>query len=100
MTVSSFPGFNIGRFPPKCRPLGIDVEYLDKSALVSFLEQNIRYKRRKLQFCGLNTRRYVWLVSRYLGLSEVDTLKSWTLMTGLVSVVSFALILVLNFFVA
>ena len=37
-----------------------------------------------------------WLVNRYLGLTEVQTLKSWTAMTGILSVVSFLIILVLN----
>ena len=37
-----------------------------------------------------------WLVNRYLGLSEVNTLKSWTVMTGILSVFSAALILILS----
>ena len=40
-----------------------------------------------------------WLVNRYLGLSEVQTLRSWTVMTGLLSVVAFAIIFVLSLFV-
>ncbi len=40
-----------------------------------------------------------WLVNRYLGLTEVQTLRSWTAMTGLLSVVSFLIILFLNWIV-
>ena len=37
-----------------------------------------------------------WLVNRYLGLTEVQTLKSWTVMTGILSVTALVLILILN----
>ena len=37
-----------------------------------------------------------WLVNRYLGLTELQTLKSWTAMTGILSVVAFLIILGLN----
>ena len=37
-----------------------------------------------------------WLVNRYLGLTEVQTLRSWTVMTGLLSVVAFMIIFVLS----
>ena len=40
-----------------------------------------------------------WLVNRYLGLSEVQTLRSWTVMTGLLSVVAFLIIFALSLFV-
>jgi H+/gluconate symporter-like permease len=40
-----------------------------------------------------------WLVSRYLGLSEKETLKSWTVMETIVSVVGFGLVLVVSAFV-
>lgn len=40
-----------------------------------------------------------WLVSRYLGLTEVQTIKSWTVMTGILSVTAFFIILVLKLFV-
>ena len=40
-----------------------------------------------------------WLVNRYLGLSEVQTLRSWTVMTGLLSLVSFSIILLLNWLI-
>lgn len=38
-----------------------------------------------------------WLVSRYLGLSERDTLRSWTVMTTLVGTTGFIVVLVLSF---
>ena len=37
-----------------------------------------------------------WLVNRYLGMTEVQTLKSWTVMTGILSVTALVLILILN----
>jgi len=40
-----------------------------------------------------------WLVSKYLGLSEKQTFKSWSVMTLLISLVSFVLIYLLSFFV-
>ena len=39
-----------------------------------------------------------WLVSRYLGMSEKDTLKSWTVMTTLISLVGLASCLVISMF--
>jgi len=38
-----------------------------------------------------------WLVNRYLGLSELQTLKSWTVMTGILSLTALGIILILNF---
>ncbi len=40
-----------------------------------------------------------WLVNRYLGLTEVQTLQSWTVMTGLLSVVAFLIIFALSLFI-
>ena len=40
-----------------------------------------------------------WLVNRYLGISEVDTLKSWTAMTGIASIVAIVFVLLLSLFV-
>lgn len=40
-----------------------------------------------------------WLVNRYLGLTEVQTMKSWTVMTGILSITAFGVILVLSLFV-
>lgn len=40
-----------------------------------------------------------WLVSQYFGMSEKDTLKSWTVMETIISVVGFALAFGLSFFV-
>jgi Gnt-I system low-affinity gluconate transporter len=40
-----------------------------------------------------------WLVSRYLGMNEKDTLKSWTVMTALISLTGLASCIVLSFFV-
>ena len=37
-----------------------------------------------------------WLVNRYLGLSVPDTLRTWTVTTGIVAVVSIVLILALS----
>lgn len=37
-----------------------------------------------------------WLVNRYLGLSEKDTLRSWTMMTGILSVSAFLIVLILS----
>ncbi len=36
-----------------------------------------------------------WLVSRYLGMNEMDTLKSWTAMTGILAIVSLFILLIL-----
>jgi len=40
-----------------------------------------------------------WLVNRYLGLSEVDTLKSWTAMTGILSITAFVIVLLISMFI-
>jgi len=40
-----------------------------------------------------------WLVSRYLGLTETQTLKSWTISTTLIGVVGFSVCCVLSLFV-
>ncbi len=40
-----------------------------------------------------------WLVNRYFGMSEKDTLKSWTVMETIISVVGLALVFALSFFV-
>ncbi len=40
-----------------------------------------------------------WLVNRYFGLSEKDTLKSWTVMETLIGVVGLIMALILNIFV-
>lgn len=40
-----------------------------------------------------------WLVSRYLGLSEAQTLRSWTVTATLVGLVGFATALILSRFV-
>jgi Gnt-I system low-affinity gluconate transporter len=39
-----------------------------------------------------------WLVSRYLGMSEKDTLKSWTVMTTIISLVGLATCLIISLF--
>lgn len=39
-----------------------------------------------------------WLVSRYLGMSEKDTLKSWTVMTTLISLVGLSSCLIMSMF--
>jgi Gnt-I system low-affinity gluconate transporter len=39
-----------------------------------------------------------WLVGRYLGMSEKDTLRSWTVMETIVGLVGFAVVFVLSFF--
>ncbi|MGK7371425.1 MAG: gluconate transporter, partial [Candidatus Halalkalibacterium sp. M3_1C_030] len=39
-----------------------------------------------------------WLVNRYLGLSEKETLQSWTVMETIISVTGFVLALGLSFF--
>lgn len=41
-----------------------------------------------------------WLVNRYLGMTETSTLKSWTMMTGILSITALVIILVLSLFVA
>jgi Gnt-I system low-affinity gluconate transporter len=40
-----------------------------------------------------------WLVNKYLHLSEVDTIKSWTAMTGIISLTSIVLISIISFFI-
>jgi Gnt-I system low-affinity gluconate transporter len=40
-----------------------------------------------------------WLVNRYFGLSEGDTLKSWTVMETIIGVVGIAMVLILSLFV-
>jgi len=40
-----------------------------------------------------------WLVNRYLGITEKQTLQSWTVMTGLLSLTALAVILILSLFV-
>ncbi len=37
-----------------------------------------------------------WLVSKYLGLTEKQTLRSWTLMATIVSVTGFCMVLLIN----
>ena len=39
-----------------------------------------------------------WLVGRYLGMTEKQTLQSWTIMETIISVAGFALALLLSFF--
>lgn len=39
-----------------------------------------------------------WLVSRYLGMSETNTLKTWTVMTTLISLVGLASCLLISLF--
>lgn len=39
-----------------------------------------------------------WLVNRYLGLTEVQTMRSWTVMTGILSVSAFLIILGISLF--
>lgn len=40
-----------------------------------------------------------WLISRYFGLSEKDTLRSWTVSVTLISVVGFTVVFVLSLFI-
>lgn len=40
-----------------------------------------------------------WLVNRYLGLSEKDTLRSWTTMATLIAITGFAVVFVISLFV-
>lgn len=40
-----------------------------------------------------------WLVSRYFGMSEKDTLRSWTVMETIISIVGFMLVLGLSLFI-
>jgi|SRR5690625_2308007 len=41
-----------------------------------------------------------WLVNRYFGLTEAQTLKSWTVMETIIGFVGFGIVLVLSFFVS
>ncbi len=40
-----------------------------------------------------------WLVSQYLGLTETQTLRSWTMMTTLIAIISFIFIMILSLFI-
>ena len=40
-----------------------------------------------------------WLVKKYLGMTENQTLKSWTVMETIISVVGFAIVLVISLFI-
>lgn len=40
-----------------------------------------------------------WLVSRYLGLSEKNTLRSWTVMEMIIGLVGFLVVFLISFFV-
>ena len=40
-----------------------------------------------------------WMISRYFGMSEAQTLKTWTLISTAISFVAFALILILSLFI-
>ena len=40
-----------------------------------------------------------WLVGKYLGMTEKQTLKSWTIMETIISIVGFAFILLLSLFI-
>lgn len=40
-----------------------------------------------------------WLVGKYLGMNEKETLRSWTVMETIISVVGFSFVLLLSFFV-
>lgn len=40
-----------------------------------------------------------WLVNRYLGMTEADTLKSWTVLETILGVVGFLVVFVISFFV-
>jgi len=40
-----------------------------------------------------------WLVSKYLGLSEIQTLKTWSIATTLISVTGFLVVLILSLFI-
>lgn len=39
-----------------------------------------------------------WLVNRFLGMSEKDTLKSWTVMETIIGGVGFLVVFILSFF--
>ena len=40
-----------------------------------------------------------WMISRYMGMTEKQTLKTWTLISTAISLVSFAIILLLGLFI-
>ena len=40
-----------------------------------------------------------WLVGKYLGMTEKETLKSWTMMETIISVVGFGFVMLLSFFI-
>jgi H+/gluconate symporter-like permease len=40
-----------------------------------------------------------WMISRYMGMTEKQTLKTWTVVSTAISLVSFAIILLIGFFV-
>ena len=40
-----------------------------------------------------------WLVKQYLGMTELQTFKSWTVMTTLISLVGFAIVLIIELFI-
>ena len=40
-----------------------------------------------------------WLVSQYLGITEKQTFKTWTLMTGILAATGFTIVLLLNIFI-
>lgn len=40
-----------------------------------------------------------WLVNRYLGITEAQTLRSWTMMTGILSINAIFIILIISYFV-
>jgi gluconate transporter len=40
-----------------------------------------------------------WMISRYMGMTEKETLKTWTILSTAISLVSFAIILILGIFI-
>jgi Gnt-I system low-affinity gluconate transporter len=40
-----------------------------------------------------------WIISRYLGMTEAQTLRTWTVISVAISLIGFALTLVLSYFV-
>jgi Gnt-I system low-affinity gluconate transporter len=72
--------------------IGVDISEINKALLVIAIA------------AGASTMSHVndsgfWLVSNYLGLTEKQTFKSWTLMTTILSIVSFAIICLLSYFI-
>ena len=49
-------------------------------------------------FSHVNDSRF-WMISRYLGMTEKQTLKSWTVISTAISLVSFSIILVISLFI-